>query len=95
MLGTTDKYRIEKVWYEVDMVDILRGASILTCDVSSSEPLLYIHTQELVSNGETTHKVRALVSNGRDNSLAVLGFLCHCSDGSERYRFLRIRVKQS
>lgn len=93
MLGTTDKDPAERVWYEVDFIDILNGASIteLTPSVGGSVIVL---SQELVSNGQQTHMARVFVSGGGIGVPTKVKFYIQCSDGAFRARSLKIRVRE-
>lgn len=93
MLGVTDKDPAERVWYEVDFIDILNGASITTLTPSVIGSVLVL-SQELVSNGAQTHLARVLVSGGGIGILSGVKFYAQCSDGAFRARTLRIRVRE-
>jgi hypothetical protein len=90
MLGTTDKHPEEKVWYECDFIDVLRGASINTYSYGAIGDLNVLSLQ-VVSNGEVNHLVRALVNGVPLGETAQLRFVVYCSDGTERHRSLKIR----
>ncbi len=92
MLGTTDKDPAERVWYEVDFIDVLNGASI-TSLVMATGGNFTVLTQELVSNGEQVHLARVLVSGGVYGPGERLKFYAQCSDGSLRARSLKIRLR--
>lgn len=92
MIGTTDKDPIEKVWYELEFIDVLRGANILSANSSSTR--VSIFSQELVSNGDTTHAVRLLVGNGETGQTGEVRVDLNCSDGSVRKRTLKVRGRK-
>lgn len=93
MLGTTDKDPAERVWYEVDFIDVLNGASITTLTPAIVGSVLVL-SQELVSNGAQTHLARVLVSGGGIGVPSGVKFYVQCSDGAFRVRTLKIRVRE-
>ena len=93
MLGVTDKAPEEKVWYECDFIDVLHGASITILQFGSLGSVNVL-AQETVSNGETVHLARALVSGVGQGETAQLRFVVTCSDGTVRKRTLKIRGRE-
>lgn len=94
MLGTTDKDPTERVWYEFDFIDLLKGASILSVALTVT-PGLSVVTYETVSNGESVHLLRMLAAGGGPvGSDFILKATVSCSDGSIRARSLKIRSKE-
>lgn len=91
VLGITDKDGFEKVWYEIDLIDILHGASILSM-VTGITGGVTVLSQELVSNGESTHMARVLIGAGSPVD-SMVRFYFTCSDGSQRVRSLKIRSR--
>lgn len=91
VLGITDKDGFEKVWYEIDLIDILHGASIVSM-VSGIVGGVTLLAQELVSNGETVHMARVLIGAGSVTD-SMVRFYFTCSDGSQRVRSLKIRSR--
>ena len=89
MLGVTDKDPIEKVWYEVDFIDILHGATISALLIGSFGSVTALST-EIVDG----HLARVLVSGVGLNETALLRFDIDCSDGSHRKRSLKIRGRE-
>ncbi len=94
MLGVTDKWSWDKIWYECDFIDVLRGASILTFNPATGVGSIAMLSHELVSNGEAVHKVRVLLSAGTVNTTESFYFRVSCSDGSYITRRLKIRIKE-
>ncbi len=93
LLGVTDKDSFEKVWYEIDLIDILHGASIQSMIPVASSGIT-VYSQELVSNGQSTHMVRALIGGSASFDIdSLVRFHFICSDGSQRVRSLKIRTK--
>lgn len=93
MLGVTDKAPEEKVWYECEFIDVLRGASIVAYAFGSLGSVNVLGS-ELVFNGEVNHSVRVLVSGVGEDETAELRFNVTCSDGSARKRTLKIRGRE-
>lgn len=93
MIGTTDKDPIEKVWYELEFIDILRGADIISA-TPTVDGLSTIFSQALVSNGDTTHAVRLLIGNGIAGQTSAVSLYLTCSDGSFRRRTLKVRGRK-
>lgn len=95
MLGTTDKFAWDKIWYECEFIDVLRGATIVAFNPAVSPGFTSsILSQQLVSNGETVHKVRVLLGGGTANTEGSFYFRVTASDGSHITRRLKIRIKE-
>lgn len=87
MIGTTDKDPVEKVWYELEFVDILRGATILSASPSAMGVTIY--AQEASDTA-----VRLLVGNGETGQTGEARVDLVCSDGSVRKRTLKVRGRK-
>lgn len=93
MLGTTDKSPLEKVWYEVDFLDVLHGASIIGLTVWVQGTMLPL-SQQTESNGEQVNLVKVLIAGVAVGEVSKMTLIVQCSDGAVRARSLKVRGRE-